>query len=90
MYTGDIGRTKQPSLTGKPDLPTETIDYVITEGTYAGRTHQDRDGEIKKIIHDIGAAKDICIVPVFALQRLQDVLSILVDAVHKGALRLND
>lgn len=90
MYTGDIGRTKQPSLTGKPDLPTETMDYVITEGTYAGRTHQDRDGEIKKIIHDIGAAKDICIVPVFALQRFQDVLSILVDAVHKGALKLTE
>lgn len=89
MYTGDIGRTKQPSLTGKPDVPTETMDYVITEGTYAGRTHNDRNGEIKKIIHDISEAKDICLIPVFALQRLQDVLSVLVEAVHKETLKLN-
>jgi Cft2 family RNA processing exonuclease len=89
MYTGDIGRTRQPSLTGKPDMPTETMDYVITEGTYAGRSHNDRLGEIKKIIHDISEAKDICIVPVFALQRLQDVLSVVVDAVHHGSLKLN-
>jgi metallo-beta-lactamase family protein len=89
MYTGDIGRTRQPSLTGKPDLPTEVMDYVITEGTYSGRSHKDRDGEIQKIIHDVNQAKDICIIPTFALQRLQDVLSVLVEAVHKGTLKLN-
>jgi Cft2 family RNA processing exonuclease len=83
MYTGDIGRTRQPSLTGKPDTPTETFDYVITEGTYAGRSHNDRLGEIKKIIHDIQQAKDICIIPTFALQRFQDVLHVIVEAVHQ-------
>lgn len=31
MYTGDIGRSRQPSLTGKPDIAPETMDYVITE-----------------------------------------------------------
>ena len=90
MYTGDIGRTRQPSLTGKPDMPTENFDYIITEGTYAGRSHNDRLGEIKKIIHDIADAKDMCLIPVFALQRLQDVLSILVEAVHNGTLKLTD
>ncbi len=90
IYTGDIGRTRQPSLTGKPDMPTETIDYMITEGTYAGRSHNDRLGEIKKILHDINEAKDLCIIPTFALQRFQDVLSVLIDGVHQGTLKLNN
>ncbi len=88
MYTGDIGRSKQPSLTGKPDMPKETMDYVITEGTYAGRTHNDRLWEVHKIIHDIAEAKDTCLIPVFALQRMQDVLSVIVEAVHNGKLQL--
>lgn len=90
MYTGDIGRTRQPSLTWKPDTPQETFDYVITEGTYAGRSHNDRLGEIKKIIHDISEAKDLCIVPVFALQRFQDVLHVIIDAAHNNSLQLNN
>ena len=90
MYTGDIGRSRQPSLTGAPDKPTETMDYVITEGTYAGRSHNDRVEEIKKIIHDIAEAKDMCLIPTFALQRFQDVISVLVEAVHNKSLKLND
>jgi Cft2 family RNA processing exonuclease len=66
------------------------MDYVITEGTYAGREHQDRQGEIKKIIHDISEAKDLCLIPTFALQRFQDVLSILVASVHNKSLKLHD
>jgi len=90
VYTGDIGRFKQPSLTGKPDVVPETIDYMITEGTYAGRSHNDRLWEIAKIIHDISETKNICLVPVFALQRLQDVLSVIVEAAHHGQLKLRD
>lgn len=88
MYTGDIGRDRQPSLTGKPDKPQEKMDYVITEGTYSGRSHNDRLGEIAKIIHDIKEAKDTCLIPVFALQRMQDVMSVIVQAVHDNQLPL--
>lgn len=90
MYTGDIGRSKQPSLTGKPDLPPEPMDYVITESTYAGRTHKDRFGEVAKVIKDLQDAKDICLIPVFALQRMQEVLSVIVEAVHHKKLILNE
>ncbi len=88
LFTGDLGRVKQPTLAWKPEIPHETFDYIITEWTYAGRTHNDRLSENNKIINDIKKAKDICLIPVFALQRLQDVLSMLVDAVRNKRIEL--
>lgn len=89
LYTGDLGRVKQPTLAWVPEIPRENFDYIITEGTYAGRTHNDRMSEVGKIVNDISKTKDLCLLPVFALQRLQDVASMLVDAVHNGQLKLH-
>lgn len=90
LFTGDLGRVKQPPLAGVPEIPQGNYDYVISEWTYAGRNHNDRLTETSKLIAELNAAKDICLIPVFALQRLQDILSMLVGAARDGSLKLGE
>lgn len=88
MFSGDMGRSKQPSLCGTPDIPTEELSYVMLEGTYAGRVHNDRMAEHRKMIDDINHCKSITLLPCFALQRFQEIVCLLVDAAHSGELKL--
>lgn len=88
MYTGDMGRSKQPGLSGKPAIPREELSYVMMEGTYAGRVHNDRMAERDKLIDDINHCKSMTLLPCFALQRFQEIICMLVDAVHHKKLKL--
>lgn len=82
MFSGDMGRSKQPSLCGAPEIPKEELSYVMLEGTYAGRVHNDRMAERAKMIDDINHCKSVTLLPCFALQRFQEIICLLVDAVH--------
>ena len=88
MFSGDLGRSKQPSLCGAPEIPKEILSYVMLEGTYAGRVHNDRMAERAKMIEDINHCKSVTLLPCFALQRFQEIICLLVDAAHNGTLKL--
>ncbi|MBP6910789.1 hypothetical protein KBC03_04330 [Patescibacteria group bacterium] len=88
MFTGDMGRSKQPALCGKPAIPKEELSYVMMEGTYAGRVHNDRMAETAKLIDEINHCKSMTLLPCFALQRFQDVICMLANAVHTHKLKL--
>lgn len=86
LYTGDIGSPKVPKLYVEPfEIPCGYLDLVIGESTYAGdnRVHQVRDREkdkekIQTIIKESCLEnKGKVLFPVFALDRLQIVLSVL-------------
>lgn len=89
MFSGDMGRSKQPSLCGKPEIPKEELSYVMLEGTYAGRVHNDRLAERDKLIADIMSCKSVTLLPCFALQRFQEIVCLLVDAIHTKKLKLH-
>ena len=62
---------------------------MMMEGTYAGRVHNDRMAERDKMIDDINHCKSMTLLPCFALQRFQEIICLLVDAVHHKKLKLH-
>lgn len=77
VFSGDIGR-QADSLLFPPERP-ERAEVLLLESTYGNRLHPELDleaelaGEIRQAIHDRGA----CIIPSFAVERLQTVMYLL-------------
>lgn len=80
IYTGDYNFMENEMHKGaKYDTD---IDILITESTYADKEHPPREEEIKKMIENINHAIDrggCALVPVFAVGRTQEVMSILIN-----------
>ena len=77
VFSGDVGR-KNDLLLDDPEKP-EKADFLIMESTYGNKVHPPDEIEellstlIKKAIHTRGTL----IIPTFAVERLQVVMSIL-------------
>ena len=80
FFTGDINLSSQTLLAGA-ELPSEKIDFLITETTYgstesSGLNHWENEvdrfsSSINKIINNGGSV----LIPVFALGKLQEILA---------------
>ncbi len=80
VYTGDYNLSESEMHYGAKFK--KDIDILITESTYADKEHPSREGEIKKMVDNINYAINrggTALVPVFAVGRTQEILSILVD-----------
>jgi putative mRNA 3-end processing factor len=80
VYTGDYN-FKENEMHKGAKYDTD-IDVLITESTYAEKEHPPREEEIKRMIENITYAIDrggCALVPVFAVGRTQEVMSILID-----------
>jgi metallo-beta-lactamase family protein len=77
VFSGDVGRPED-ELLGPPERP-ERADVLLLESTYGNRIHPDTDIEtlladhIKETIRERG----VCIIPSFAVERLQTVMFLL-------------
>lgn len=77
VFSGDVGRPRD-ELLGPPERP-ERAEVLLLESTYGNRIHPDTDIEslladhIKETIRERGA----CIIPSFAVERLQTVMFLL-------------
>lgn len=75
LFTGDLGNSPSPLL---PD--TDKIidaDYVVMESVYGDRNHESRDERrkyLEQVIEDNYKRKGILIVPIFSLERSQELL----------------
>lgn len=85
-YTGDIGSPfiRRPYLHDFEKLP--RCNYLIAECTYSAKsrnhTQKDRDKDIEKIVSVINQTIENCgklLIPVFALDRLETMLTVLYD-----------
>ena len=75
FFTGDLGSRGKKILTDPVRAP--HADIMVTESTYGGRFHKDRNktrDELGKIIRDTYARRGKVIIPSFALERTQEVL----------------
>lgn len=86
LYTGDIGGIHQiKDYTNPFEYPSDYIDLVIGESTYAGdkrkSTDKDRVKDIEKIQHIIHETcvenKGKVLFPVFSMDRLQNIMTVL-------------
>jgi metallo-beta-lactamase family protein len=75
VFSGDLGNSPVP-LMKAPTLIAEA-DYVVCESTYGGKIHEDsshRAAQLTEILMDAKATDGKVLIPVFALERTQDVL----------------
>jgi metallo-beta-lactamase family protein len=75
LFTGDLGNSPSPLL---PDTERITdADYVIMESVYGDRNHESRDERrkyLEQVIEDNYKRKGILIIPIFSLERSQELL----------------
>lgn len=91
FITGDVLFTNQRTLVGA-HFPEEDFDTIVTETT-RGRTERNpektREEEVARLlktIRDTLSHKGSVLLPVFALGRMQEILTILRDATRTGEL----
>ncbi len=88
LFSGDLGRKNMPII--KDPYTPHNIDYIILESTYGGRTHKSFDGmtaELKGIIEEGKAKKSKIIVPAFAVERTQVLITMLKNLYEEGVLK---
>lgn len=87
VFSGDLGNPPVPLL--KTTEFIEQADYVVMESTYGNRRHEDYHLRKSRLISAIkkSVAKDgTLLIPAFAIERTQEVLSLINEVVEKGGL----
>lgn len=85
VMTGDLGNSPNPLLRDTDPLPKETT-HVITESVYGDRVHEMRDVRRERLLHEIQttiADQGRLLIPVFSLERTQEILS-EIDALYQS------
>jgi metallo-beta-lactamase family protein len=77
-FTGDLGRKSLPILTDPDQI--KDVDYLVVESTYGGRDHKAIGAAYQKlanVVNETVARGGKLIIPVFAVERAQEVLYVL-------------
>lgn len=89
FYTGDTNASKQSILAGA-DYPKEPVDVLILETTSASSdTNTKRQDEAKRLAKSINKIVEkggSILIPVFALGKLQETLTLLHNLMRKGSI----
>jgi metallo-beta-lactamase family protein len=75
LFTGDLGQMNKP-IVRDPETFTEA-DYVVMESTYGDRNHEtaeDVESQLERIIKEAAAAGGGIVVPIFAIERAQEII----------------
>jgi len=75
VFSGDIGQWNKPLVHDPTTFP--RADYIIMESTYAGREHEDEgtvDDILARVVNETSAAGGNVVIPVFAVERAQEIL----------------
>jgi metallo-beta-lactamase family protein len=75
VFSGDLGQTGQ-RIVQDPDLVREA-DYVVVESTYGDRLHRSKDETVLEFLSILKKAKQTggnIIIPVFAIERAQEII----------------
>lgn len=90
FYTGDFSLSKQEVHTATVLPPADSVDTVIMESTYGGKSEElDREAAHRKLGNVVAgrvAKGESILIPAFALGRAQDLLAALVRHKREGAL----
>jgi len=88
LFSGDLGRKNMPIISNP--VVVRDIDYLILESTYGGRRHklpEPMTDELRKLI-EIGKRRNSkIIVPAFAVERTQILLTMLKTLYEDGTLK---
>jgi len=87
LFTGDLGNTPAPLL--KDTEKINDVEYIIMESVYGDRNHEDKEirGELlKKAVLEIIRKKGTLLIPVFSIERTQEMLFEFNRMVEKGEI----
>lgn len=87
VFSGDLGNPGRPLM--RDPAPPPEADHVIIESTYGDRDHRPMDASVAELVDAIvqaRAAGGNVIIPTFALERAQEILFTLGEAVRAGTL----
>ena len=94
VFTGDLGQWDKP-IVRNPTVFTEA-DYVVMESTYGDRDHENHDSvesQLEKVIVETIAAGGKVIIPIFAIERAQELIyhlnRLLACPAHPGSARVS-
>ncbi len=88
LFSGDLGRKNMPIIRD-PEIP-QDIDYLILESTYGSRVHssfEQMTEELKDIILEGKEKKSKIIIPAFAVERTQVLVTMLKRLYEEGILK---
>jgi metallo-beta-lactamase family protein len=87
LFSGDLGNPGRPLL--REAEPPPAADVVVMEATYGDRDHRSSADSIAELVDAIadrvGRGGNV-VIPTFALERAQEILYHLAEAVREGAL----
>lgn len=75
LFTGDLGNSPSPLLPDTDEV--SDIDYLIMESVYGDRNHESRDErrrKLEEVIEDNYRKKGVLLIPIFSLERSQELL----------------
>lgn len=87
VFSGDLGNSPAPLLGDKDVLP--RTDYCVIESTYGNRLHEDRARRqelLEDVIEDAIRNGGTLIIPAFAMERTQELLSEIDLLVSEGRI----
>jgi metallo-beta-lactamase family protein len=88
LFSGDLGRNDMPII--KDPTVIYDIDCLILESTYGGRKHKSFGGmtdEFRKIIHEGKKRESKILIPAFAVERTQLLVTMLKNLYDDGDLK---
>ncbi|MEM1544612.1 MAG: MBL fold metallo-hydrolase [Candidatus Bathyarchaeia archaeon] len=93
MFSGDVGPGDHPFLhpLSYEFFSRVPVDILVVESTYGAtvRSYADKEADLQRFYAVIREAKEqnkIVIIPAFAMDRTQRVLTTLIDGIHQGVL----
>lgn len=88
LNTGDLWRFSDNNLLNTPTITSERVDATVIEGTYGWRNHAKREPEVDALLEGIKSAKNLFVLPAFSLQRFQEIMFVLWQALQSEELKL--
>jgi metallo-beta-lactamase family protein len=88
LFSGDLGRKNMPII--RDPARVSDIDYLILESTYGSRLHTSFDemtGELRDMINEGIARRSKIIIPAFAVERTQMLITMLKDLSTQGTIK---
>jgi len=87
VFTGDLGQWDRP-IVRDPTTFTQA-DYVVMESTYGDRVHEDHgsvESQLEKVILDAVAQGGKIVIPIFAIERAQELIYYLSGLLRAGRI----
>ena len=88
LFSGDLGRKDMPII--KDPMKVTDIDYMMLESTYGGRKHgsfEHTQSELKELIEKGKSKGSKIVIPAFAVERTQVLVTLLKNLYEEGTLK---